>query len=136
MQVTLPENLFVRLTELALRQQQSVENLLVERLSGILDDELNQLPTTEQAELQALHHLSDEVLLLMSAEQMKPKDQALLTELMDRNSKDTLSPQDRDTLTLLVEQGDKLMLRKAETAAILVSRGYIKSAGTFVKSHV
>ena len=136
MQVTLPENLFRRLTELALRQQQSVENLLVERLSSILDDELSQLPTTEQAELQALHYLSDEVLLLIAAEQMQSKDQVLLTELMERNSAGILSPQDRDTLTSLVEQGDKLMLRKAEAAAILVSRGYVKSAGTFVKSNV
>ncbi|MGB2924857.1 MAG: hypothetical protein WBB82_06120 [Limnothrix sp.] len=47
MEITLSEDLFIRLTQLAERQQQSVENLLTERLLTVLDDELDQLPTTE-----------------------------------------------------------------------------------------
>lgn len=48
-----------------------------------LDDELENLPTGEQAELRALHHLSDDApLRFIAAEQMMmPENQALLTQL-------------------------------------------------------
>ncbi len=136
MQIALPEDIAIRLTQLAEQQQQSVEDLLAEKLLTVLSDEKNQLPISEQAELQALHHLSDDVLQLIASEQMKPEDQKLLNELMQGNREGTLSQEEKQTLAALVERGDQLMLRKAETAAILVSRGYIRSAGTFIKPNV
>lgn len=136
MQITLPENLLTRLSQLAERKQQSVERILTDRLFTALDDELDQLPTAEQAELRALHHLSDDVLRFIAAEQMRPEDQDLLTRLMERNSEGTLEPMERETLESLVERGDKLMLRKSETAAILVHRGYGEAAETLMKPHV
>jgi hypothetical protein len=136
MQITLPENLVTRLSQLAARQQQSVESILADRLFTALDDELDQLPTVEQAELRALHHLSNDVLRLIVTEQMRPEDQERLTQLMRRNSEGSLSQSEQETLAALVERGDQLMLRKAETAAILVHRGYdVKAAVALMKSH-
>jgi len=127
MQITIPENLLTRLSQLAARHQQSVETILADRLFTALDDELDSLPTVELAELRALHHLSDDALRFIAAEQMTPEKQALLTQLMARNNEDKLSSAERETLVDLVERGDQLMLRKAETAAILVNRGYTGS---------
>jgi hypothetical protein len=135
MQITLPEDLLIRLSQLAARRQQSVESILADRLFTTLDDELDQLPTTEQAELRALHHLSDDVLLFIAAEQMRPADQNLLTQLMERNSEGSLSQSEQETLAALVERGDQLMLRKAETIAILVNRGYGEAVATLMKPH-
>ncbi|MDB9494836.1 hypothetical protein PN441_07490 [Spirulina major CS-329] len=135
MQITLPEHLLTRLSQLAARQQQSVESILTDRLFTALDDELDQLPTGEQAELRALHHLSDDVLRLIVAEQMRPEDQDCLTQLMERNSQETLSQLERDTLAALVERSDQLMLRKAETAAILVQRGYAGTVADLIHPH-
>lgn len=136
MQITLPENLVTRLSQLAVRQQEPMENILVDRLFTALDDELDQLPTVEQAELRALHHLSDDVLRFIVAEEMRPEDQEILTQLMNRNSEGSLSQLERETLAALVERGEQLMLRKAETAAILVHRGYdVKVAATLMKPH-
>ena len=128
MQIALPEDLLLRLNQLAARRQQAVESILADRLFTALDDELDRLPTVEQAELRALHHLSDDVLRLIAAEQMRPEDRSRLAELMQRNSEGSLSQTERETLATLVECGDRLMLRKAETAAILVHRGYAEIA--------
>ncbi|MEL6321628.1 MAG: hypothetical protein AAFQ57_13430 [Cyanobacteria bacterium J06626_14] len=116
MQITLPEDLVIRLSQLAAHQQQSVESILADRLFTALDDELDQLPTVEQAELRALHHLSDDVLWFIASE-------------------GALSQPEQETLAALVERGDQLMLRKAETAAILVHRGYAEAVATLMKSH-
>lgn len=136
MQITIPEALLTRLGQLASKRQQSVETILSDRLFTALDDELDNLPTGEQAELRALHHLSDDALQFIAAEQMAPENQALLTQLMVRNSEGSLNQVERETLAALVERGDQLMLRKAETVAILASRGYTSAPNEPMKPHV
>ncbi len=123
MQITIPENLSTRLRQLAARRRQPVETIIEDRLFTALDDELDNLPTGEQAELRALHHLSDDALRAIAAEQMTSVNQALMGQLMDKNSKGKLSQKEQETLAALVERGDQLMLRKAEAAVILVQRG-------------
>lgn len=123
MQITIPENLSTRLRQLAARRRQPVESIIEDRLFTSLDDELDNLPTDEQAELRALHHLSDDALRAIAAEQMTSVNQAQMEQLMTRNSKGGLSREEQKMLAALVERGDKLMLRKAEAAAILVQRG-------------
>lgn len=123
MQFTIPDNLSTRLHQLAAKRQQPVETIIADRLFTALDDELDNLPTGEQAELRALHHLSDDALRAIAAEQMTATNRALLTELMERNSKGELNQEEQKTLIALVERGDQLMLRKAEAAAILIHRG-------------
>ena len=124
MQITIPEKLSARLRQLAAQRQQPVETIIADRLFTALDDELDDLPTGEQAELRALHHLSDDALRAIAAEQMTPANQTLLSQLMAHNSKGELNEAERETLTALVERGDQLTLRKAEAAVILVQRGY------------
>lgn len=127
MQIQIPENLSTRLRLLAVRRQQPVETIVADRLFTALDDELDSLPSAEQAELRALHHLSDDALLAIAAEQMSANNQALMAELMGRNSQGTLSQEEQMALAELVERGDQLMVRKAEASAILVHRGYVGS---------
>lgn len=128
MQITIPEYLSTRLRQLAARRRQPVEIIVADRLFTSLDDELDKLSTVEQAELRALHHLSDDALRAIAAEQMSADNQALLTRLMEDNSRGILSEDEQEILAALVERGDQLMLRKAEAAAILVHRGYAGAA--------
>ena len=125
MQITISEDLLVRLSQLAEKQKRSVEAIISDRLFTVLEDELDSLPTGEQAELRALHYLSDDALRFIAAEKMAPENQILLKQLMLRNSEGALSDIERETLAALVEKGDQLMLRKAETIAILASRGHV-----------
>lgn len=136
MQITIPENLSARLRQLAARRRQPVETIIEDRLFTSLDDELDDLPTDEQAELRALHHLSDDALRAIAAEQMTSTNQALMGQLMAKNSKGGLSQEEQETLKALVERGDQLMLRKAEAAAILVQRGIVDSPEELMTPYV
>ncbi len=135
MQITIPKNLSTRLQQLATRRRQPVETIIADRLFTALDDELDNLPTGEQAELRALHHLSNDALRVIAAEQMTSTNQALLTQLMARNSKGELNKEEQETLAALVERGDQLTLRKAEAAAILVHRGYSGAPDELMTPH-
>ena len=130
MQITIPENLSTRLRQLAARRRQPVESIIADRLFTALDDELDALPTSEQVELRALHHLSDDALQAIAAEQMTSVNQALMGKLMERNSKGQLSQEEKETLAALVERGDQLMLRTAQAVAILEHRGHTESPNT------
>jgi hypothetical protein len=136
MQIIIPENLSTRLRQLAARRRQPVETIIEDRLFTSLDDELDNLPTGEQAELRALHHLSNDALRVIAAEQMTAVNQALMGQLMARNSKGELSPDEQERLVALVDRGDQLMLRKAEAAAILVQRGVAGSSEELMTPHV
>lgn len=127
MQITIPENLSVRLRQLAAKRQQPVATIVADRLFTALDEELDNLPTSEQAELRALHYLSDDALLAMAAEQMSVVNQTYLTQLMERNSQGKLDSGEQKMLAALVERGDQLLLGKAEAAAILDQRGFAKT---------
>ncbi|MCZ7672856.1 MAG: hypothetical protein M5U34_39905 [Chloroflexi bacterium] len=135
MQITIPENISSRLRQLAARRRQPVETIIEDRLFTALDDELDNLPTNEQAELRALHHLSDDALRVIAAEQMSSVNQAQMGQLMTKNSQGELSQEEQDILTALVERGDQLMLRKAEAAAILVQRGAADSSEALMTPH-
>lgn len=128
MQIHLSETISTRLRLLAARRRQPVEKIVADRLFTALDDELDSLSSAEQAELRALHYLSDDALRAIAAEQMSDQNQALMAQLMQQNSRRALSQEERDILAALVERGDQLALRKAEAAAILVHRGYQGSA--------
>lgn len=124
MEIQIPENLSTRLRKLAARRQRPVEEIVSDRLFTALDEELDNLPSAEQAELRALHHLSEDALKAIAAEQMSAENQALMAELLEQNNQGTITDENKKILEALVERGDRLMLRKAEAAAILVNRGY------------
>ncbi|MCA9970456.1 MAG: hypothetical protein KC425_09590 [Anaerolineales bacterium] len=128
MQIQIPESISSRLRRLAALRQEPVEVVLADRLFTSLDEELLALPSAEQIELRALHYLSDDALRAITAEQMPAPTQAILADLMERHSQGQLSVEEVVRLEALVERGEQLMLRKAEAAAILVSRGYADTA--------
>jgi hypothetical protein len=71
-----------------------------------------------------MQHLSDDALWTIAREQMPDNVQARARELMDKNSHGTISDGEADELEQLVQRADRLMLRKAEAAAILSHRGH------------
>jgi hypothetical protein len=82
------------------------------------------LPPDEEAELAALKALSDDVLWTIAREQMASELQARMEVLMDKNSVGTISSDEYAELELLVERGQRLMVRKSEAGALLTGRGY------------
>jgi hypothetical protein len=124
MQIQIPENLSTQLRKPAARRQQPVEEIVSDRLFTGLDEELDSLPSAEQTELRALHHLSEDALRAIAAEQMSANNQTLMAKLMEQNNHGNITENELEVLEVLVERGDQLMLCKAVAAAIIVHRGY------------
>lgn len=124
MQINIPEDIYHRLHQVAMKHQQPVEEIVIQRLQNVLDEELARLPSDEQAELRALDYLSDDALFCLAAEQISFKAQERLNDLMTKNSRGQITQEEHQELAAYVERSDRLMLRKAEAFAILHQRGY------------
>ena len=135
MQITLPDDLSVRLHQLAAQRRQPFEQFVTDHLRSALDDRLAQLSSAEQAELQALRQLSDDALWTIAAEQMAATVQERMAQLMEYNNHSKLSPVEQHELATLIERGDRLMLRKAEAVKLLHQRGYPVSTKDLIPSY-
>jgi len=115
----LPEELVAEAREAGILRQEHLAEMLVAELER---QKLPVLPPDEEAELAALHHLSDDALWTIARAQMQDSLQARMQTLMDRNSLGQITAEEYAELEALVERGQKLTLRKAEAAAILTER--------------
>jgi hypothetical protein len=121
--VTLPEDISTRVRQIAEATSQSVEQIVLDHLKS-LTVQLPSLPVDDQAELDALHRLSDDALWTIAREQVPEAAQARAHILMEKNSRGTLTDAEAAELGKLVQRADRVMLRKAEAAAILRERGF------------
>jgi hypothetical protein len=119
--LTIPEDVSERARAIATATAQPVERVLLNHLQTLAP--LPTLPPDEQAELDALRLLSDDALRTIAAEQMTPTLQARMQILMDRNTLGQITSLEYTELERLVERGNRLMVRKAEAAGILMERG-------------
>jgi hypothetical protein len=121
--LTLPEDISARVRHIAETTSQPVEQIVFDHLKS-LSIQLPPLPPADQAELDALHHLSDDALWTIAREQVSEDAQARAHILMDKNSRGTITETEADKLEKLVQRADRVMLRKAEAATILKERGF------------
>ncbi len=135
MLVHIPEEIYSRLQTIALATEQPLEQVIANRLESSFIEPIPALPPDEQAELDALRHLSDDTLWTIAAEQMPDSVQAHMQALMDKNSLGQLSENEYQELEHLVERGNRLMLRKAEASVILIERGHTFTQVNFSQKH-
>lgn len=121
--VTLPEDISDRVRQIAETTSQPVEQVVLDHLRNISTTP-PPLSPDEQAELDALHHLSDDALWTIAREQVSEDVQARAHELLDKNARGKVTAAEAAELEQLVERADRVMLRKAEAAAILSERGH------------
>lgn len=127
-QLSIPDTILNRAKEIAQNSSQSVEDILLGHLQA-----LAVLPEDEQAELKALHALSDDALWTIAAEQLPESIKARMETLMDANSRGTITDGEFIELESLVERGNRLMLRKAEASGILIERGHVFKQEDFTR---
>jgi hypothetical protein len=132
--LTLPEDLSERARRIAESTAQPVEQVLIDHLRT-LSEPLPALSPDVQAELDALQHLSDDTLWTIARDRMPESAQTRAQYLMGRNSSGQISDAEYDELEQLAERADRLMLRKAEAAAILKQRGHTFSQSDFKPAH-
>lgn len=122
--VSLPEAIFDPIREIAEARAQSVEEVVIDQLRSIMSVSLPSLPANEESELVAFKFLSDDTLRGIAREQMPRQLQERMQTLMGRNNLGTITPEEHDELSALVERGQRLTLRKAWAAGVLMERGY------------
>jgi hypothetical protein len=121
--LTVPEEVYRQAYHIAEETSRSVEQVMLDHLKR-LSPPLPLLPPDEQAELDALQYLSDDALWTIAREQMPSDTQERTQVLMDKNSLGTISEGEYQELASLVERGNRLMVRKAEAATLLIERGH------------
>jgi hypothetical protein len=121
--LTIPDELYERAKHIAESTSQPIEQVILQHLQT-LPTPLPILPDEVQAELDALKYLSDDALWTIAREQMPEMVQSRAHDLMNRNSQGTITEAEHSELETLVERADRLMVRKAEAAALLRERGY------------
>ena len=119
-----PDYIYDRARQIAEATAQPLETVLVKQLEEAFAEPLPTLPPDEQRELDALANLSDDALWTIAREQMPQDKQARMQVLMDGNNFGTLNEAEYAELEKLVDQGQRLMLRKSQAAALLTDRGY------------
>lgn len=122
--LTVPESVYVRASQIAAETSRSPDQVLIAHLYT-LETSFANLPVDEQRELEALASLSNDALWTIAREQMPQEVQARMEVLMEKNSTGELTETEFSELSQAVERGNRLMVRKAEAAGILMERGFI-----------
>lgn len=122
--ISIPDSLYQKAQEVAKQKSLSVDEVIRVGLEGAFVESMLDIPLDEQAELKAMTYLSDDALFSMMREQMPQAKQARMSVLMDKNNRGTISDEEHAELVTLVEDGQRLTLRKATAMNILMDRGY------------
>ncbi len=120
--LTLPDNVLQPMQRVAQATKQSVEELLVTALQAALPT-LEGLPPEVVQPLIALESLDDQALWRVMLETVPLDQQHRLHDLLIYNQAGRLTDAEREQLTILQQQADLVMLRKARAAVLLRFRG-------------
>jgi hypothetical protein len=121
--VQIPESLYHRLEQAAIKLQKPVENLLVETLQAALFT-VDEIPEQIQAEIAILDNLDETALHDIAASEMIPQDQEMIEQLLDLQGFRPLSDEETDQLNRLRNEYGRVLLRKARAFALLAERGH------------
>lgn len=122
--ISIPDTLYQKAQQIAKQKSQNVDDVIRAGLEGAFVESMLDIPLDEQAELKAMTYLSDDALFSMMREQMQQVKQARMSVLMDKNNHGTIADEEYAELTTLVEDGQRLTLRKATAMNILMDRGH------------
>lgn len=122
--LNLPDAIFEPIQEIAEAKAQTVEQVVLSQLRSVLSVSLSNLPSDEEKELAAFKFLSDDTLRNIAREQLPNRVQERMQVLMDANNFGSILSEEYQELTGLVERGQRLTLRKAWAAGVLMERGY------------
>ena len=121
-----PETLFQRVMQLGGNElDRFVERVLLfqaQRHQTPLQP-MDNIPLRFRADLQLLHSLTDQTLIRIIGTDLDVSKQQLYASLLEENSRRSLAPSEQIQLTMLREEADLLMFRRAYAALLLKQRG-------------
>jgi hypothetical protein len=120
----LPEGLYIRLQQAAQATRRPLDDVLLHAVQVSSPPSWDDAPAEFQADLAALDRLGDEALWRIARSRKTEADMERYQELLDKNSNDALSSDEREELVKLRVESDRFMLCKAHAAALLRWRSY------------
>lgn len=120
--VALPEAAFEQLQVFSRQQHRSIPEVMRDLVLQELP-ELPPLPQNVERELAAFTALSDDVLWLLARSTMMPGQQSELAALNNEAQRRDLTAPERERQEALVDLYDRIMVRRAQAAALLKARG-------------
>lgn len=121
--VELPEELYQRVKRTARGMKRPVEQALVSIVKAAMPS-LEKVPPEYRPELEALEALSDEELWKVAESQVPAAQRRQLTRLLQKNQRGALTDRERQALTQLRTEADRLILRRSYAYILLKSRGH------------
>jgi hypothetical protein len=121
--IDLPETVLQQIELVSRRQQRSVGDLVRESVIRQWQP-VPALPDEVEAELAALPNLSDEALWLLARSTLTTEEQETLARLNQLAKMQPLQPTEEEQLAFLLNRYDRMLVRRAQAAALLQQRGY------------
>lgn len=122
--LTLPRSVYERAKETAQSVKRSLEDVLVQSIALSLPPLEEDIPSSLRMELSALSLLEAEALRAIAHSQMDSEQQVRLESLAEAQKQRSLTSEEEAVLTDLVNEAERVMLRKAEAYRLLAQRGY------------
>jgi hypothetical protein len=118
--VELPNIAVDQLQGLAQQQRRSVRDILKDLIMRALPD----LPEDVKDELKSFQHLSDDVLWLLARSTLSEEELHDLAKLNDEAQRQPLTGSQAQRQHALLDKYNHVMVRRAEAARLLQTRGY------------
>ena len=122
--VSLPEDIYLRLEQVARGTKQSLADVLLYAVKAGSPPSWEDVPAEYQADLAALDRLNDEALWQIARSRQANDEMTRYQALLDKNANEVIAEAERLELTQLRIEADRYMLRKAHAAALLRWRGH------------
>lgn len=120
----LPEKLYLRLQQVAQATHQPLTDIIVRAVEMGSPPSWEEAPAQYQVDLAALNRLNDEALWQVARSQHSEANLDRHQLLLAKNANESLTDSERQELSQLRQEADRLMLRKAHAAALLRWRGH------------
>ena len=121
--IQLPKNIYERIRNVALAQKRPLENLLQDAVAAglhLVDD----LPPHLANEMTALVLLNDQALHQVVGRKIPAARQRKMDSLLDEKQAGRLNETEKKELDALLAEAERIILVRAQAAALLRQRGY------------
>ena len=122
--ITLPDDVYRRLQQMAITSQRPVEAVVVQSIQGNLPPVVDDLSPDLRDALLALQALNDADLWTLAREPLPTKQWRRHQDLLQKQETDSLTPSDKQILDELRDVTDRFVLRRSYALALLKWRGY------------
>lgn len=122
--LTLPDDAVQRYQRGAIIARKKLEEFLVERLVDVAPPLADDLPPPLDKELKKLEELDDEALWGIARSRLSSKQQRLYDVLLQKNSQESITTDEKEKLQALGQEARRLTLKKAHAFMLLKWRGH------------